>query len=197
MKLAAILVSLALSLGLLLGIQPREAEGNAAPAYQIDTVHSAVLFKVRHLGVGNSWGRFNDFSGSVVLDEENPERSSFQLEVKAASVDTANDRRDQHLRGTDFFSVKEFPLVTFKSKTVKKGAAGFYEAAGDLTLHGVTREVAAKVEHIGSMKDPRGGTRAGFETTFTIRRSDFGMKFMLDGIGDEVQVIASVEAVRK
>jgi polyisoprenoid-binding protein YceI len=171
----------------------------AEEAYQVDTVHSVVIFKIKHLGIGNAYGRFNELSGTVKLNPEEPEKSAIQVQVKTESVDTGNPKRDQHLKSPDFFAAKEFPLISFKSKEVKKTDENSYEATGDLTLHGVTRPVTVKIARTGVGKDPfGGGTRAGFETTFTIKRSDFGMKTMLNGgVGDDVQITVSSEAVRK
>ncbi|HVR76713.1 MAG TPA: YceI family protein [Planctomycetota bacterium] len=169
----------------------------AAETHQIDTVHSAVLFKVKHLEVGYSYGRFNDISGTIVLDDADPAKSTAEITIKAESIDTANAKRDTHLKSPDFFNVKQFPLITFKSKKVKKGADGKLEAEGALTLHGVTKDVTLLVERVGSAKDPRGGAKTGFHTVLKLKRSDFGMKFMVGPLGDEVEVTISLECATK
>jgi polyisoprenoid-binding protein YceI len=170
--------------------------GAEAESYQVDTVHSFVHFKVRHFGVGNVWGRFNQLTGSVAVNDADPAKSSIQVEVKTDSLDTGNQKRDQHLKGPDFFNVKQFPAISFKSKEVKKEGEA-YQVAGDLTLHGVTKPLTVKVERLGAGKDPMGGVRAGYETTFTVKRSEFGMSTMVGPVGDEVQLTVSAEAVKK
>lgn len=168
----------------------------AADTYKVDGAHSFVVFKVKHLNVGHAYGRFNQVEGSVVLDEAKPESSTIHVTVKTDSVDTANAKRDAHLKGPDFFNVKEFPTIEFKSKSVKKNGED-YEATGDLTLHGVTKEQTVTFKKIGAGKDPWGGTRAGAEAHFTIKRSEFGMKFMLEGVSDEVEITVAVEGVKE
>lgn len=186
-----VLLSFAAFFAMVLGGYP--AAGQAGESYKVDPVHSTLLFKVKHFGAGNFIGRFNDVSGSFVLDEKDPAKSTVEIQVKADSIDTANEKRNQHLKGPDFFNVKQFSSISFKGKSVKKGGDHAYEVTGDLTLHGVTKEVKIQVEHVGSGKDPQGTQRAGFEATFKLKRSDFGMNFMVGPLGDEVQIIASLE----
>jgi polyisoprenoid-binding protein YceI len=170
----------------------------AEETHQVDPVHSTMVFKVKHLGTSNFYGRFNDISGNFVFDPGEPKKSSVAIEVKAESIDTNNAKRDQHLKGPDFFAVKQFPAIAFKSADVKKSPDGSFEVKGQLTLHGVTKDLTLKVEQTGSGKDPFGaGKRTGFETTFKVKRSDFGMKFMPEAIGDEIDVIVSLECTSK
>jgi polyisoprenoid-binding protein YceI len=169
------------------------AAGAAGQSHKVDPVHSTVLFKIQHFGAGNFYGRFNDASGTIVLDPKEPGKSTVELQVKADSIDTANEKRDQHVKGPDFFNVKQFPLITFKGKDLKKTGDTKYEVTGDLTLHGVTKEVKIQAEQVGSGKGMGGEIRTGFEATFKLKRSDFGMKFMVGPVGDEVQIIASLE----
>jgi polyisoprenoid-binding protein YceI len=173
------------------------APARAADNYQLDGVHSAIFFRVKHFGVGYCYGRFNDISGSVTLDEQNPAACALEIRARAESIDTNNAKRDQHLKGPDFFNAREFPVITFKSKQVKLTRPQTYEVTGDLTLHGVTRAVTIQLQRVGAGKDPRGTYRTGFETSFTVKRSDFGMKFMSGGIGDEVWLLVGFEAVRQ
>lgn len=169
----------------------------ATETHQIDTVHSAVLFKVKHIGVSYSYGRFNDISGTIVLDDADPAKSTAEITIKTESIDTGNAKRDTHLKSPDFFNTKQFPMITFKSKKVKKAADGKLEAEGALTLHGVTKDVTLQVERVGSSKDPRGGAKTGFHAVLKLKRSDYGMKFMLEGIGDDVEVTISLECATK
>jgi polyisoprenoid-binding protein YceI len=171
---------------------------SAAPAraenYKIDPTHSSLIFRVKHMGVGHIYGRFNDFSGSFSFEGKG---GALEVEIKAVSVDTNNKDRDAHLRKADFFNAPEFPKIAFKSTSVKALNALNYEVTGNLTLHGVTKSVTAKLERIGTGKGPRGAVISGFETTFTLKRSDFGMKFGVPAIGDEVRITLAAEGIRQ
>ncbi len=170
---------------------------SAAPdAYDVDAVHSAVLFRVQHMKAGYTYGRFNELSGKLVLDEANPSASSIEVEVKATSVDTNDKKRDDHLRGPDFFNVAQFPTLTFKSTAVKAAGTKF-DVTGDLTMHGVTKSVTVSMEKTGAGSDPWGFIRVGFEGTLTVKRSEFGMDKMLEGVGDEIRVTLAFEGARK
>lgn len=168
----------------------------ASETYQIDNVHSDVIFEIGHLGVSSSFGRFNDISGEIHVDTEDAAETSIQIQIKSESVDTNSADRDKHLRSPDFFNVKQFPLIEFQSKSTKvKGDK--LEVTGDLTLLGVTKPVTVEVRKIGEGKDPWGGYRAGWLSEFKIKRSDYGMKFLLEGLSDEVEITVALEAVRK
>ncbi len=169
------------------------APAPAAKTYKIDPVHSSALFRIKHNNASYFHGRFTDISGTVVYDEANPAGSSVEVTIKAESVDTGNGKRNDHLKSPDFFNAAEIPVLSFKSKGVKKGSAKEeLEVTGDLTIHGVTKPLTAKVAHTGTGKG-QGGEVAGFETVFTIKRTDFGMKYMVGPLGDEVQVTISLE----
>ena len=178
-------------------ITQRTESDNHSKTYNIDTVHSAVIFRAKHLGVSYNYGRFNEFSGSITMDETDISKSSIELEVKAASVDTANNKRDQHLRSPDFFNAKQFPVITFKSTKVssKPGQENTLEVTGDFNLHGVKKSITVDVEITGEGKSRKGEAMIGFETTFTIKRSEYGMNFELKGISDEIRITVSVEAI--
>jgi len=186
-----------LSLALLL-----PALAAAEPAvYKVDADHSGVGFTVRHF-VSNVPGRFRDFEGVIKYDKQNPAASSVEFKVKAASIDTSNNDRDEHLRGKDFFDVQSFPELTFTSTKVAAKDANTLDVTGNLTLHGVTREVTIPVQVLGSMKTPN-GEKAGFETAFTINRKDYGIVWnrVLDAggsvLGDDVKVSISIEGNRQ
>jgi polyisoprenoid-binding protein YceI len=173
---------------------PPAAPATAA-AMTIDGTHSSVLFKVMHMETANFYGRFDLISGDVALDDKG---GSANVEIDAASIDTNNAGRDGHLKGPDFFSVKEFPKISFKSKTATKKGDG-WEVAGDFTMHGVTKPLTVMVKQTGSAEDPKMGKKAGYESTFTVKRSDFGMTYGVDkkALGDDVTVVLSVEAAAK
>jgi polyisoprenoid-binding protein YceI len=165
----------------------------AAKTYKIDSVHSSALFRIKHNNASYFHGRFNDITGTVVYDEANPAGSSVEVKIKAESVETGNGKRNEHLKSPDFFNAAELPVLSFKSTGVKKGSAKEeLEVTGDLTIHGVTKPLTAKVAHTGTGKG-QGGEVAGFETVFTIKRTDFGMSYMVGPLGDEVQVTISLE----
>src|SRR5688500_15736117 len=168
----------------------------AADNYKVDSVHAAVIFKVAHAGVGNAYGRFNEPTGTVVLDKSDPSKSSFTFEVDVNKIDTANEKRDQHLKSPDFFDAKQFPTITFKSTKITKSTEGEYEVASDLTVHGVTKPITVTVKKVGEATTQM-GHRAGWDPSCTVKRSDFGMNFMPGGIGDEVTLNVAIEGIRQ
>lgn len=178
-------------------ITQRTESDDHSKTYNIDAVHSAVIFRAKHLGVSYNYGRFNDFSGSITMDETDVSKSNIELEVKTASVDTANNKRDQHLRSPDFFNAKQFPVITFKSTKVspKPGQENMLEVTGDFSLHGVKKSITVDVEITGEGKSRKGEALIGFETTFNIKRSEYGMNFELKGISDDIRITVSVEAI--
>jgi polyisoprenoid-binding protein YceI len=169
----------------------------AADTYQVDPIHSWVVYRVKHMGLADSFGMFRDVSGSFVVDEHAPEKSTFQIAVKAESVESANPGRNKHLTGPDFFSAKEFPTISFKSKKITRDGDSGYKVVGDLTLHGVTKEVSVKMDPIATGRDPRFGSKAGFSAELPIKRSDFGMKGMIPMIGDDVRLMVGIEGIKK
>ena len=172
---------------------------SSARTYKIDKSHTEAIFQVRHL-VTRVRGRFSDFEGTILVDEERPELSSVDFTIKAASIDTNEPDRDKHLRSEDFFHVEQFPSLTFKSKRITKRGPETFDVAGDLTIRGVTKEITLPVTHLGKAKDPWGNDKIGFETEITLNRKDFGLKWnapLETGgflVGDEVKVNLSVQA---
>jgi|LauGreDrversion4_2_1035121.scaffolds.fasta_scaffold825988_1 polyisoprenoid-binding protein YceI len=165
----------------------------SADVFTLDAGHSAVLFKAKHFGVGYTYGRFNKISGTYTSGAA----PTVSFEVDASSVDSANAKRDDHLKGPDFFNVNETPKITFKSTRWEDKGGGSALVTGDLSLHGVTKSVTVTVIKVGEGSDPYGGYRAGFETTFTIKRSDFGISYGLPAaVSDEITLIVSFEGVR-
>ena len=172
--------------------------------YEIDTAHSMILFRAKHNGVSYNYGRFNEFTGQIVMTSTDGSGhitpgSTVEFEVKAASVDTGNEKRDQHLRSSDFFSAKQFPVITFKGTEVKtkKNKKDVLEVTGDLELHGVKKSITVDVEITGRGENRQGESLIGFESIFTIKRSEFGMTYGLEGISDDIRLIVSIEAVHK
>ncbi len=162
-----------------------------ADDYTIDAMHGGVTFRVSHLDLSNVYGRFNTVSGSFKIDGAN---SSFDMAIKADSVDTGNKGRDDHLRGGDFFNAKQFSQITFKSTAVKPVEGGL-EVTGDFTMHGVTKPITFTLKggKVAEMK----GKRTGYSTELVLKRSTWGMDKFTQMIGDDVQVAISIEGVSK
>jgi polyisoprenoid-binding protein YceI len=145
-------------------------------SYKIDPAHSTAQFSVRHMMITNVRGRFNNVQGTVVYDAENPTASSINVVINTDTINTMEPDRDKHLKSADFLDVEKFPTITFKSKSVERAGDGELRVAGDLTIHGVTKEVVLKVDGpTGEEKDPWGNTRIGASATTKIKRSDFGL----------------------
>lgn len=174
-----------------------------AAKYKIDSEHSQVLFKVKHLGISNVTGRFNNFTGSFDYDPDNVKASSAEATIEVESVDTDNKERDDHLRSDDFFSAGKHPLMSFKSKGISNVNGESFKLTGDLTINGVTKPVTLDVEVGGVATDPWGATRAAFEASTKINRKDFGLnwnKLLETGglvVGDEVKITLEIEGVQE
>ena len=173
----------------------------AAENYKVDPVHSTLVFRTKHANVGYFYGRFNALAGQFALDDADPSKSSFAFEVQTASVDTQNEKRDAHLKGPDFFNAKQYPTITFKSTSVKRGGqTNVLEVTGDLTFHGVTKSITVPIEITGRGEFPKGTQRAGIETVFTIKMSDYdvkGIPGMPGAVGDEVRLMFAAEGVKQ
>ena len=173
----------------------------AAPAraekFTVDTGHSTVLFRIKHMGTSHTWGRFDNITGTVDLDEKNPAKNAFDITIGTKSVNTGIAKRDQHLLGPDFFNAAQFPEITFQSDSVRAKGNDAYEVTGKLTLHGVTRPLTVTLMKVGAGKAPSGDQIVGVDTKFEIKRTDFDMKQMLEGVGDDVLLIVSLEAGHK
>jgi polyisoprenoid-binding protein YceI len=192
------MVSATITIIMVLGLLVTSSSlASAVETYAVDLEHSSITFRIKHLGITYVYGRFNDMSGVLKIDDQTPANSFVQISAKTESVDTNVPKRDDHLRSPDFFDAKKFPTISFTSKSFKRLDEDKYEVAGDLNLHGITRPLTVTVQHTGSGNDPWGGYRTGYETTFTIKRSDFGMTTMLNGVGDDVRITVSVEGIRK
>jgi polyisoprenoid-binding protein YceI len=171
--------------------------------YEIDPVHSRVGFKIRHLMISNVIGSFGDFQGKIEFDPKTIEKSSTAAEIKIASITTANTKRDDHLRGDDFFSSQKFPSMRFISKKVTKKDDQNFEVEGELTIRDVTKLVTLATTYTGSITDFAGDQKVGFTATTTINRKDFGLtwnKVLEAGgvaVGDNVQIDIELEAAKK
>ncbi len=167
-----------------------------AADYDIDPAHSAVLFKINHMGFSETVGRFDTFSGNYSYDESNPAASNVNVTINADSLNTNHDARDKHVKSPDFLDTKQYPEITFTSNGYK-GSATEGILSGELTLHGVTKKIDLNLVKVGEGKDPWGGYRSGFNGTITLKREDFGVDMMLGGIGNDVKIELFIEGTRK
>ena len=187
------LVPLSLVAAVLLGASPAFAAD-----YVIDTkgAHASINFRIKHLGYSWLVGRFDTFSGAFTYDDKAPEASKLNVEIDSASLNSNNAERDKHLRSAEFIDVAKFPKATFVSKSVT-GKDGKMTIKGDLTLHGVTKEVTIEAEHIGGGADPWGGFRDGFTGTTKLALADFGIVYNLGPASKDVELTLNVEGVKK
>lgn len=166
----------------------------ATHAFKLDPVHSSSVFRIEHMGVSAFYGVFRDLSGTFVMADD-PAACSFSIDVKTDSVDTRNKQRDDHLKSDAFFDAAKFATISFKSTKIEKAGDNKLKVTGDLTMHGVTKPITAEVR-TWPAKQTNMGFRSGFETTVTVKRSDFGMTTYINkegGLGDEVTVIFAGE----
>ncbi|MDP2384164.1 MAG: YceI family protein [Nitrospirota bacterium] len=177
-------------------------ESHAEPArWNVDPEHSSIEFRVAHMLVSKTTGRFMDYTGHIDMDTEAGTVKAIEATIKTGSVNTNHEKRDAHLRSADFFDVEHAPTMTFKMKSYKKTAEG-YAAVGDLTMRGVTKEITLVGHYNGVTKDPWGNTRAGFNAEGKLNRKDFGMVWnkTLDSgglvVGDEVQIRLDIECIK-
>ncbi|MFL9481985.1 YceI family protein [Chitinophagaceae bacterium LWZ2-11] len=171
--------------------------------YKIDAAHSEISFKVRHLMISNVSGSFTQFEGTLETSQEDFKDAKVSFEAETASVNTNNEQRDGHLKGDDFFAADKFPKLTFKSTGVKKVDDEEYVLTGDLTIRDVTKSVELKADYNGTMTDPWGQVKIGFEISGKINRKDFGLTWSgvteTGGIvvSDEVKLHLNVQLVKQ
>lgn len=171
----------------------------AAGKYDIDPAHSKIGFEVSHVVISTVEGRFNQFSGNIVIADK-PAASQVETQIDAASIDTGMAKRDEHLKSPDFLDVKKFPTVTFKSKKVSVDGSAL-KILGDLTLHGITKEITLDGKFLGAIKDAQVGEKIAFQASTKISRKDYGLtwnKLIEAGpmVGDEVTISLKIEANR-
>jgi polyisoprenoid-binding protein YceI len=191
-----LILASAVSLAVVGAAQASEHSGTYA--FDKEGAHQFVMFKISHLGYSYLYGRFNDFDGQFVYDAQNPANSSVSVTVQTDSVDSNHAERDKHIRSDDFLHVDEFPEATFTSKRVEVDGEGEADIIGDLTLHGVTREITLDAEMIGHGADPWGGYRMGFKAGTEFQLDDFGIPYeRLGEVSRTVEMIISVEGIRQ
>ncbi len=167
-----------------------------------DKAHSKIQFDVAHMVISEVSGQFQEYEGTVVTRKEDFSDAKIDFSITVKSIDTDNEERDKHLRSVDFFDVEKYPKVTFSSKEMKKAGEHQYQLTGDLSLHGITKEVILDIKYGGTIKDPYGNVKAGFKITGVIDRTDYGLKYnsVMDTggmlIGEEVTIICNVELIK-
>ena len=170
--------------------------------YTLDPAHTRIGFVARHAMVTKVRGSFDEFAGTAVLDGANPANSRVEVTIEAASIDTRNAQRDEHLRGNDFLAMQEYPKITFASTGVRQAGETTFEVTGDLTIKGVTNEITIPFEFEGAAKDPFGNQRVGFEGAVTINRRDYGVTWnaALEGggvlVSDKVTLEFEISAIK-
>jgi len=176
----------------------------ATITWKIDPAHTAAQFAVKHMMISTVRGEFKGVNGTVIWDDQDVTKSSVDVTIDAKTVNTGEDQRDQDLRSAKFFEVEKFPTLTFKSRKVEPAGAGKLKITGDLTMHGVTKEVVLDVEGpTAPVKDPWGNTRAAANATTKVNRQDFGVKWNanMDGggmvVSDTVTIIIDLEMVKQ
>lgn len=175
----------------------------ATTTWELDPAHTLVEFSAKHMMITTVKGRFTEVSGTIHADEKDPSRSSVEATIKAASIDTRTEQRDQHLRSADFLDVEKYPKITFKSTRVEAVDKDHFRVIGDLTIRGTTRPVTLDTTFEGRGKDPWGGERAGFSATTKIDRREFGLTWnqALEAggvlVGNEIKISIEVQAVKK
>ena len=194
-KTMPICVAALFGMGAYADLSPAMAE---SATYEIDPGHTGLYFQVNHVGYTNMFGRFNEMSGTVVFDPDDPTSGSLELTIEANSVDTNHGERDDHLRSPDFFNTGEFPEITFTSTAIEVTGENTGTVTGDFTMLGVTNPVTMDVtfNQIAPYPFVEGQTRVGFSATGLLNRTDFGMTFGSGGIGDEITLYVEVEAFR-
>jgi polyisoprenoid-binding protein YceI len=166
-------------------------------SWQLDPPHSAAQFSVRHLGISTVRGTFTKVNGTVKYDPSDTTKSSVDVTIDANSVDTRVEMRDKDLRSPNFFDVEKYPTLTFKSKRIEAAGQGKLKVDGDLTIHGVTKDVVLDVDGpTPSFKDPRGTFHMGISATTTIHRKDFGITADAGMVGDDVSITIDAELVK-
>jgi len=173
-------------------------------AWKIDPAHTAAQFAVKHMMISTVRGEFKGVTGTVIWDDQDVTKSTVDVTIDAKTVNTGEEKRDQDLRSANFFEVEKYPTLTFKSKKVENAGAAKLKVTGDLTMHGVTKEVVLDVDGPSpAVKDPWGNTRSAVSASTKLNRQDFGVKWNanMDGggvvVGDTVSITIDMEMVKQ
>jgi polyisoprenoid-binding protein YceI len=180
---------------LALNVSPSKAE---IELYEYDKAHTQIHFAVNHLGYTTSRGRFMDFDGSLTFNRSEPEKSNVEMVIQTNSIEMGTEKWNDHMRNEDFFNVEKYPTMTFKSTAIEITGDNTAKITGDLTILETTKPVTLDVVFNKAGKSPFGEEyKAGFSATTSLKRSDYGMTYGLPMVGDEIEIMLEVEAVRK
>lgn len=176
------------------------AHASDSGTYQVDPMHSKVGFEISHLVISSVEGKFTDFSGSIILNDESFEKSKFKSEVQVNSIDTGVKKRDDHLRSKDFFEVSKHPIMKFESYKIQ-GKKNKFKLIGDLTIKGIKKRVTFDGKYLGTVKDGYGNLKAAFKAQATIKRQDFGLTWssVIEAgpvVGDDVTISLNIQAAK-
>lgn len=171
----------------------QDAAADEVGSYKIDKTHSYALFRITHLNVGANYGMIQEPTGTF---EQTADGIKVEAVLEVDKIDTANEARDKHLKGPDFFNAKQFPQMSFKS-TASKKVEGGYEVTGDLTIKGTTKPVTVTLKKVGAGKGMKGEFRVGYETEFVVNRLEYGITWNPGAVGNDVKVILAFEAVKQ
>jgi len=171
----------------------------SAADYTVDEAHAFAVFKVMHLGIAPAYGQFVKVGGTLAFDPANPGATKITIDIDPNSVFTANKKRDDHLKGPDFFNVKQFPKMGFESTAWKKTGDNTYEVTGNMTMAGKTNPMTVTVTQTGAGKDPWGNDRVGMETHFSLDRGAFGINWGLDNgaLAKDVGIMLAIEFIKQ
>lgn len=200
MKFRTLMLASALPVFVLtLAAAPTQDKKPAVPSgtYQVDKVHSTVIFKCKHIDTSWAFGRFDDVAGTLTFDAAKMENSKIEITIQTGSVNTNAKDRDNHLKSPDFLDAKQFPTATFKSKSIAKKSDTLFAVTGDLSLHGVTKSVTIDMEYTGSADHPMAGKIVGFYGELKLPRMDYGIKYGEDSLGHDVTLMLSIECGAK
>ncbi len=197
-----VLIATAISLAVS-EVKIQDAAETTTREYVVDTSHSNVIFKIRHNGIANFYGRFNQINGSIQFDKDKIENSSMSFTVPTESVDGKSDGRNKFIKGANFFDIIKYPEASFTSTSIKPLGEGVYSLTGEFTLLGTTKTIEAKMLDVRTGKVRR-SDGLGIEVRFTFKRSDYGLTALLDkenpeagGLGDSIDMIVAIEAIAK
>ncbi|MHC5025761.1 MAG: YceI family protein [Planctomycetota bacterium] len=192
---ASIVFCVALSVGTS-SPEPAQDAKSDSTAFEIDPVHSTFTFRVRHFDVSWFWGRVNAPEGEFKLDADDLAGSYVNITAQIKNMDAGNNSRNGFLMSPDFFNVREYPTAEFRSTSVSKADGDAFDVTGTFTMHGVTRPITVRVDDFTTVQTTKFGFRGGFECTFEVNRSDYGMDLFVKErtLGDTVRIIASIES---
>jgi polyisoprenoid-binding protein YceI len=173
----------------------QDASSAATGTFKIDSVHSSAVYRITHLNTSAHWGIFEEPTGTFTVGADGSFNADVTIEL--AKLDSGNAKRDEHLRGPDFFNAKQFPQMTFKSTEGKASGNGAFVVKGNLTIKGTSKAIEVTFKKVGEGKGRNGEVIAGYEADFTIDRLEYGVNYMPQGLGKDVRIIIALEGAKQ